>query len=73
MKTATFIIAVLLSTAVLAQAPKPTTGYARVNGVKMYYETHGSGSGEPVSVAARFVHDDYGQLGRLDRRIVEDP
>src|SRR3954464_3027207 len=26
--------------------PKPTTGYAPVNGLKMYYEVHGSG--EPV-------------------------
>jgi pimeloyl-ACP methyl ester carboxylesterase len=27
---------------------KPTTGYAPVNGLKMYYEIHGSGSGEPL-------------------------
>ena len=39
---------VLLSTAVSAQAQKPTTGYAPVNGLKMYYEIHGSGSGEPL-------------------------
>jgi len=31
-----------------AQAHRPTTGYAPVNGLKMYYEIHGSGSGEPV-------------------------
>lgn len=36
----------LLSTAVPAQAQKPTTGYAPVNGLKMYYEIHGSG--EPL-------------------------
>jgi pimeloyl-ACP methyl ester carboxylesterase len=36
----------LLSPAVSAQAQKPTTGYAPVNGLKMYYEIHGSG--EPL-------------------------
>jgi pimeloyl-ACP methyl ester carboxylesterase len=35
----------LLSTVVSAQQ-KPTTGYAPVNGLKMYYEVHGSG--DPV-------------------------
>src|ERR1043165_735818 len=30
----------------LITPPKPTTGYAPVNGLKMYYEIHGSG--EPV-------------------------
>lgn len=42
-------IALLLMTLMLAVAPetqKPTTGYAPVNGLKMYYEIHGSG--EPV-------------------------
>jgi len=48
MKTAALIFSVLLSTAVSAQSPKPTTGYASVNGVNMYYEIHGSGSGEPL-------------------------
>jgi pimeloyl-ACP methyl ester carboxylesterase len=48
MKTAALIFTVLLSTAVSAQAQKPTTGYAPVNGLKMYYEIHGSGSGEPL-------------------------
>jgi pimeloyl-ACP methyl ester carboxylesterase len=46
MKTAASIFTVLLSTAASAQAQKPTTGYAPVNGLKMYYEIHGSGSGE---------------------------
>jgi pimeloyl-ACP methyl ester carboxylesterase len=36
----------LLSPAVSAQAQKPTTGYAPVNGLTMYYEIHGSG--EPL-------------------------
>jgi len=48
MKTAALIFTVQLSTAVSAQAQKPTTGYAPVNGLKMYYEIHGSGSGEPL-------------------------
>ncbi len=46
MKTTALIYIVLLSTAVSAQEQKPTTGYAPVNGLKMYYEVHGSG--EPV-------------------------
>jgi pimeloyl-ACP methyl ester carboxylesterase len=33
---------------VSAQAQKPTIGYAPVNGVNMYYEIHGSPSGEPL-------------------------
>src|SRR6476620_11867615 len=48
MKTAFFlsvVLTMLLSGVVLAQQ-KPTTGYAPVNGLKMYYEIHGSG--EPV-------------------------
>src|SRR5687768_9772455 len=48
MRTAALILTVLLSTAVSAQAKKPTTGYAPVNGLNMYYEIHGSGSGEPL-------------------------
>jgi pimeloyl-ACP methyl ester carboxylesterase len=45
MKTTAFILTMLLSAAVSAQQ-KPTTGYAPVNGLKMYYEVHGSG--DPV-------------------------
>jgi pimeloyl-ACP methyl ester carboxylesterase len=45
MKTAAFILTMLLSAVVSAQQ-KPTTGYAPVNGLKMYYEVHGSG--DPV-------------------------
>ena len=37
-----------MSTAMATQARKPTTGYAPVNGLEMYYEMHGSGSGEPL-------------------------
>ena len=49
MKTTALFLAMLLtiflSGVVLGQA-KPTTGYAPVNGLKMYYEIHGTG--EPV-------------------------
>lgn len=41
----TFLLMTLVMTAVSAQQ-EPTTGYAPVNGVNMYYEVHGSG--EPV-------------------------
>jgi pimeloyl-ACP methyl ester carboxylesterase len=44
-KTTAFILTMLLSAVVSAQQ-KPTTGYAPVNGLKMYYEVHGSG--DPV-------------------------
>ena len=54
-----------------AQAEKPTTGYAPVNGLKMYYEIHGSGSGEPLVL----LHGSYmtitnnwtGWIGRLSK------
>lgn len=45
MKTTAFILTMFLSSVVSAQE-KPTTGYAPVNGLKMYYEVHGSG--DPV-------------------------
>ena len=45
MKTMAVILTTLLTGVVSAQQ-KPTTGYAPVNGLKMYYEVHGSG--EPV-------------------------
>src|SRR4051794_40311020 len=45
MRTTAFLLMTLVTADVLAQQ-KPTTGYAPVNGVKMYYEVHGSG--EPV-------------------------
>jgi pimeloyl-ACP methyl ester carboxylesterase len=48
MKTAALIFTLLLSAAVSAQAQKPITGYAPINGLKMYYEIHGSDSGEPL-------------------------
>src|SRR5437868_1345563 len=43
--TTAFVITMLLASVVSGQQ-KPVTGYAPVNGLKMYYEIHGSG--EPV-------------------------
>ena len=45
MKTTAFLLTMLVPAVVSAQQ-KPTTGYAPVNGLKIYYEVHGSG--EPV-------------------------
>src|SRR5437660_12628703 len=45
MRTTAFLLMTLVTADVSGQQ-KPTTGYAPVNGVKMYYEVHGSG--EPV-------------------------
>src|SRR5580658_3779958 len=45
MKITAFLMTMLVPAVVSAQQ-KTTTGYAPVNGVKMYYEVHGSG--EPV-------------------------
>ena len=43
MRTIALFLMVLVPANVSAQA-KPTTGYAPVNGLKMYYEIHGSGA-----------------------------
>lgn len=45
MKITAFLLTMFLSAVVSAQQ-EPTTGYAPVNGLKMYYEVHGSG--DPV-------------------------
>jgi pimeloyl-ACP methyl ester carboxylesterase len=45
MKTTAFFLTMLLSAVASAQQ-KPITGYAPVNGLKMYYEVHGNG--DPV-------------------------
>src|ERR1700738_4226936 len=45
MRTIALFLMMLVPANVSAQQ-KPTTGYAPVNGLKMYYEIHGSG--EPV-------------------------
>src|SRR5438309_10596823 len=49
MKTTAFLLSMLLTmlfSGIVSGQQKPTTGYAPVNGRKMYYEIHGSG--EPV-------------------------
>ena len=43
---ATALLLTMLVPAVVSAQQKPTTGYAPVNGLKMYYEVHGSG--DPV-------------------------
>ena len=45
MRTTALFATMILSTAISAQ-PEPTTGYAPVHGLKMYYEIHGDG--QPV-------------------------
>jgi len=70
MKTAAPIFTVLLSTAVSAQAEKPTTGYAPVNGLKMYYEIHGSGSEPLVLLHGSFMtitNNWTGWIGELSK------
>ena len=63
MNTIAFIITMILTalaTGVVSGQQKPTTGYAPVNGLKMYYEIHGSG--EPVVVlhgAFMAITDDW--------------
>ena len=47
MKTTAFLLTMLVSavvSAVVSAQQKPTTGYAPVNGLNMYYEVHGSGN-----------------------------
>jgi len=63
MKTTAFFLSMLMTTllsGVVSGQQKPTTGYAPVNGLKMYYEIHGSG--EPVVLlhgAFMAVTDDW--------------
>jgi pimeloyl-ACP methyl ester carboxylesterase len=45
MKVPAFLL-ITLTAAVVSAQPQPITGYAPVNGLKMYYEVHGSG--DPV-------------------------
>jgi pimeloyl-ACP methyl ester carboxylesterase len=48
MKMVALITTFLLSIGASAQAQEPVTGYAPVSGLRMYYEIHGAGSGEPL-------------------------
>jgi pimeloyl-ACP methyl ester carboxylesterase len=43
---ATAVVVITLLSVVVSAGQKPTTGYAPVNGLRMYYEVHGSG--DPV-------------------------
>jgi pimeloyl-ACP methyl ester carboxylesterase len=72
MKTRTFVMTMLLTmflSGVVSGQQKPTTGYAPVNGLKMYYEIHGSG--EPVVVlhgAFMAISGDWGEfVGELSK------
>src|SRR5271156_3134990 len=68
MKTTAFLLTMLVPAVVSAQQ-KPTTGYAPVNGLKMYYEVHGSG--EPVVLlhgAFRTITNNWdGWIGELSK------
>lgn len=49
MKTAHLMVVGILAMSTNAEAAtKPVTGYAPVNGLKMYYEIHGNAGGEPL-------------------------
>ena len=71
MKSLALICALLWSTVATAQAQGPITGYAPVNGLEMYFEIHGSGSGVPLVL----LHGSYmtipsnwsGWLGELSK------
>src|SRR5258708_32280663 len=66
MRTTAFLLMMFVPAVVSAQQ-KPTTGYAPVNGIKMYYEVHGSG--EPVVLlhaASMTITNNW--TGRVDDR-----
>src|SRR5437868_10212016 len=70
MKTIALFFSILLTTSVIVSAQqKPTSGYAPVNGLKMYYEIHGSG--EPVVLlhgAFMAITDDWrAWIGELSK------
>ena len=69
MKTIAFLLTMLVPAVVSAQQ-KPTTGYAPVNGLKMYYEVHGSG--EPVVLLHGAFMTITKQLDRVDRRTFQN-
>jgi len=68
MKTKSFFLAMVLTSVlsgVVFGQQKPSTGYAPVNGLKMYYEIHGQG--EPVQLlhgAFMAVTDEWGDFAR---------
>jgi pimeloyl-ACP methyl ester carboxylesterase len=60
MKTVVFFLTMLVSAVASAQQT-PTTGYAPVNGLKMYYEVHGPapGMGEPRDTPVVLLHGSF--------------
>lgn len=64
-----FLLMTLATTDVSPQQ-KPTTGYAPVNGLNMYYEVHGSG--EPVVLLHGAFMTIHQQLGRVDQRALQN-
>ena len=73
MKTTAFFLSMLLTMllpAVVSGQQKPTTGYAPVNGLKMYYEVHGSG--EPVVLLHGAFMTITNNSDRVDRRTFQD-
>ena len=75
MKTTAFFLTMLLTmllSGVVSGQQKPTTGYAPVNGLKMYYEIHGSG--EPVVLlhgAFMAITDDWTCVDQRTRQNAE--
>lgn len=67
-KTTAFFFSMLMTmllSDVVSGQQKPATGYAPVNGLKMYYEIHGSG--EPGGAASWCVHGDHRRLAWVDQ------
>ncbi len=68
----------MLLSGVVSGQQKPTTGYAPVNGLKMYYEIHGKGDpvvllhGAFMTITNNWT-DPIGERGaELDRRTFQD-
>ena len=70
MKTTAFLLTMLVPAVVSAQQ-KPTTGYAPVNGLKMYYEVHGSGDPLVLLHGAFGLAMDLPALAK-NRRVIAD-
>jgi pimeloyl-ACP methyl ester carboxylesterase len=68
----------LISSAVMAAEQKPTTGYAPVNGLRMYYEVHGAGDpvvllhGSFMTITNNWANDRAPWIGELSktRRVI---
>ena len=65
----TALLLTMLVPAVVSAQQKPTTGYAPVNGLKMYYEVHGSGDpGRPFDALAAGLVSEH---SRGDKMAIE--